>query len=411
MASTSCNALAERLLAHCLHGESWPDELLDQLLTPVCSDALFRVVVERMADLFEPRLCDVYADLFSQVIARTTPELNAQDLRVRYDRVRWRRRFQGDAEKIKSVFVLSRVTLGADVAITSVLLDAARRRFPRARIALVGSQKSWELFAADRGIGHAAVSYRRSGSLRDRLAPWQELKRVLAAPDSIVIDPDSRLTQLGLLPVCPEENYYFFESRACGSEGDEPLPVLAAAWARDTFGVSDAAPWIAPQPAESLKPHGRPFVTISFGVGENPAKRMADPFEADLVGLAAKAGYVFIDEGAGGEEAERVQRAMAKSGAAAKRVRTFRGSFATFASAIAKSDLYIGYDSAGQHVAAAAGVPLLSIFAGFASPRMFARWRPWGKGTIEVIRVDGQRPAELIRQAAEFLKQQFHHHG
>ncbi len=405
MASTSCNSLAEQLLTVCLNGENWPDELLDQLLTPACSDALFRVVVERMADLFEPRLCDVYADLFSQVIARTIPELNAQDLRVRYDRVRWPRKFQGDAKQVEAVFVLSRVTLGADVAVTSVLLDAARRRFPNARIVLVGSQKSWELFGADRRIEHAPVSYRRAGSVRDRLAPWPELKRALAAPNSIVIDPDSRLTQLGLLPVCPEESYYFFESRACGSEGDDPLPVLAAAWARDTFNIADAAPWIAPKPAESIKVHGRPFVTISFGVGENPAKRIADPFEAELVSYAARNAYVLIDEGAGGEEAERVQRAIAKSGAPSKRVRTFRGSFATFASAIARSDLYIGYDSAGQHVAAAAGVPLLSIFAGFASPRMFARWRPWGKGKIEVICVTGQTPAELLHQAGEFLRQ------
>jgi ADP-heptose:LPS heptosyltransferase len=405
LASTSCNALAEQLLALCLHGERWSDDLLDQLVTPACSDALFRVVVERLADLFEPRLCDVYADLFSQVIARTIPELNARDLRTRYDRVRWHRTFQGDAKQIESVFVLSRVTLGADVAITSVLLDAARRRFPQARIVLVGSQKSWELFAADPRIEHAPVSYRRAGSVRDRLAPWQALKRALAAPNSIVIDPDSRLTQLGLLPVCPEENYYFFESRACGVEGDDPLPVLAAAWARDTFGIPDAAPWIAPAAAESIKIHGRPFVTISFGVGENPAKRIADPFEAELVRHAARDAYVLIDEGAGGEEAERVQRAIAKSGAPPKRVRTFRGSFATFASAIARSDLYAGYDSAGQHVAAACGVPLLSIFAGFASPRMFTRWRPWGKGKMEVISVTGQTPAELIERAAEFLKQ------
>ncbi|HUK10407.1 MAG TPA: hypothetical protein VLX09_21225, partial [Stellaceae bacterium] len=62
--------MAEQLLALCLKGDPWPQELLDQLLTPMCSDALFRVVVERLADLFEPRLCDGYADLFSQVLAR-----------------------------------------------------------------------------------------------------------------------------------------------------------------------------------------------------------------------------------------------------------------------------------------------------------------------------------------------------
>jgi hypothetical protein len=54
------------LLAICLKGERWPDALLDKLTTPDCSDALFRVVVERLADLFEPRHCDTYADLFRQ---------------------------------------------------------------------------------------------------------------------------------------------------------------------------------------------------------------------------------------------------------------------------------------------------------------------------------------------------------
>lgn len=385
MASTSCNDLAEQLLACCLAGERWPDDLLDKLITPDCSDALFRVVVERLADLFEPRLCDTYADLFSEVIAGAIPELQAAELRARYNRVRWPRKFQGDPERIDHVFVLSRVTLGADAAITSVLLDAARMRFPRARVVLVGSQKSWELFAANPRIEHASVSYRRSGSLQDRLSLWRELKRLLSAPNAIVIDPDSRLAQLGLLPVCPEETYYFFESRAYEAESDDPLPVLASRWADQTFAVPNAAPWVAPRAAESIKVPGHPLVTMSLGVGDNPAKRIADPFEEQLIAHLAPHAHVLIDEGAGGEEAARVQRAIAKSGAPSKRVHTCRGSFAAFAAAIAQSDLYIGYDSAGQHVAAASGVPLISIFAGFPSARFFSRWRPWGKGRIEVI--------------------------
>jgi len=398
LASISCNDLAERLLAHCLKGERRPDGLLDQLVTPDCSDALFRVVVERLADLFEPRLCDVYADMFSQVIAGAIPDLKATDLRARYDRVRRPRKFQGDAQRVETVFVLSRVTLGADVAVTSVLLDAAKQRFPGARIVLVGSQKSWELFSADRRIEHAPVSYRRAGGVRERLAPWQDLKRALSLPHSIVIDPDSRLTQLGLVPVSPEESYYFFESRAYGAQRSEPLPVLAAQWARATFGVGGAAPWIAPASAEKIEIHGRPFVTMSLGVGENPSKRIPDPFEEQLVAHVAHSGaHILIDEGGGGEEAERVHRAIAKSGATPERVRTFRGSFAAFAAAIARSNLYIGYDSAGQHVAAACGVPLLSIFAGFPSPRFFSRWRPWGKGKIEVVSVESIEPAQVVR--------------
>jgi ADP-heptose:LPS heptosyltransferase len=373
--------LAQQLLACCLNGERWPDGLLDQLATPECSDALFRVVVERLADLFEPRLCDVYAEMFSQVLARATGELEAAELVSRYRRVREPRPV---AIEPKTVFVLSRVTLGADVAITSVLLDAAKKRFPDARVVLVGGRKSWELFAADPRIEHAPLTYLRSGSVRERLALWPELTQLLGGRDSLAIDPDSRLTQLGLLPVCPEERYHFFESRAYGGDGDDALPVLAALWARQTFGVEGATPWI--RPAQSAEVPGHPLVTMSFGVGENHAKRIADPFEEKLVDRVAQSGaYVLIDQGAGGEEAERVERAIAKSGAPPERIRSFRGPFAAFASAIAQSDLYIGYDSAGQHVAAASGVPLISIFAGFPSPRFLSRWRPWGKGRIEVI--------------------------
>jgi ADP-heptose:LPS heptosyltransferase len=50
--------------------------------------------------------------------------------------------------------------------------------------------------------------------------------------------------------------------------------------------------------------------------------------------------------------------------------------------------LYVGYDSAGGHAAAACGIPLISIFAGAVSERMFQRWRPTGAGRIEIIRAE-----------------------
>ena len=65
---------------------------------------------------------------------------------------------------------------------------------------------------------------------------------------------------------------------------------------------------------------------------------------------------------------------------------------------IARSKLYVGYDSAGQHVAAACGTPLIAVCAGFASPRMFSRWRPTGAGRIEAIRVDRPDPAAVIAE-------------
>src|SRR5262249_56341332 len=79
---------------------------------------------------------------------------------------------------------------------------------------------AWELFEADARIEHLPIAYPRGGSLRERLDAWRALRQALSQPQSIVIDPDSRLTQLGLAPVCAEQDYYFFESRAHGGARD-----------------------------------------------------------------------------------------------------------------------------------------------------------------------------------------------
>ena len=357
------------------------------LLEDPCGEALFGILVEGLADRFEPTLCEVYARLFSRAVARVAEGVDAASLEARYQRVRRPRPVAGEP---RCILVLSRVTLGADVAVTSVLLAAAKRRFPHAEVVFVGPRKNYELFAADARVHHAEAAYRRGG-LRQRLAVWEDLKRLLAAPDGVVIDPDSRLTQLGLLPVCAEERYRLFDSRAYGGASDRSLPELAAAWALETFGVEGAKPYIALGDGARRGAH----IAVSLGVGENQAKRLPDPFEEELLRLLAATGApLWIDKGAGGEEAERVERAVKRAGATAA---FWEGSFAGFAAVIAGSRLYVGYDSAGQHVAAAAGVPLISVFAGFPAPRMFQRWRPAGE-RCQVIRVDRPEVGETLRK-------------
>jgi ADP-heptose:LPS heptosyltransferase len=87
------------------------------------------------------------------------------------------------------------------------------------------------------------------------------------------------------------------------------------------------------------------------------------------------------------EEHARVQRALQPG------MRTHDGTFASFAAEVARSRLFVGYDSAAGHVASACGVPLISIAQGFVSERMFQRWQP--NGTI----VRGGQPLEQIREA------------
>ena len=382
------DGLARELLRHCLDGTPWPEELLDHLLEGERSISLLRIVIERLADLFEPRLCRVYAELMSEAISRIIPTLHAPHLVERYQRVSKPRMLDRNPASIANVFVLSRVTLGADVAITSVILDAAKKKLPHSAIYFVGPVKSWELFAGDSQLKCLPMVYGRGGTLQDRLAIWPALSESVSLPNSIIIDPDSRLTQLGLLPICREEDYYFFESRSYGGHRSDSLTTLAQHWVAETFGVRDARPYICP--GLEAAPVA---TTVSFGVGENPAKRIDDAFEREVLKILPQP--ILIDKGAGGEEAERVERAVAKAGVPD---RFWEGSFAGFAAHIARSKLYLGYDSAGGHVAAACGVPLVSIFAGFASERMLQRWQPTGPGQIAVIKADNLGPEEILNR-------------
>jgi ADP-heptose:LPS heptosyltransferase len=378
------------VLQQCLAG-SVPERLPEALSEEPCGQALFGILAEGLADRFDAALCLAYAHLFAPAIA-AAKNVDAGGLLARYQRVR---RPRPVIDSPRRVFVLSRVTLGADVAVTSVLLDAAKHRFPESQIVFVGPYKNYELFAGDSRIRHESMAYRRGG-LRDRLAVWDHLQELFSAPDSVVLDPDSRLTQLGLLPVCPEERYHLFESRSYGAETALPLPELASAWAEETLGVSGAHPYLA----LAAEPARHNAVAVSLGVGDNPAKRIADPFEEKLLRLLGTLGLtLWIDKGAGGEEAARVERAVERAGVAAS---FWDGSFAGFAAIIAGSRLYVGYDSAGQHIAAAAGVPLLSIFAGFPVPRMFDRWRPSGT-KCAVVRVERPDPAEVLEMVRSGL--------
>ena len=322
----TCNELLE----YCLRGDPWPGDLLEQALAIDDGRAFLSVVVECLGDLFEPRLCEAYDRLFTQAILRTLPELTP---RLRNPSP------SAPPEAAGRVYVLSRVTLGADVAVTSVLLDAAKRRYPSAEIIFVGPQKSYELFEADPRIKHLPAPYARSGALQDRLRASSSLW----LEDGIVIDPDSRLSQLGLISVCDERNYFHFPSRAYGGDGVDPLAKLAARWAREVFGVEGARPYIAP--LSSAEPPAD--ITVSLGVGENDAKRLDDAQESELLRMLADTGAsILVDKGGSAEERERVERALLPSMRVG--IRTHNGAFAPFAAQIAASKLFVGYDSPGR---------------------------------------------------------------
>ena len=375
------------MLARCLAGDA-PAKLPRELLDDSAAASLFGILAEGLADRFEPELEDVYAQLFSQAVAHVT-EHRASELVARYRRVRQPRAVPPDAAPA-TVFVLSRITLGADIAVTSVVMDAAKRRFREARIVFVGPRKNYELFAGDERIKHAHVDYPR-GSLKERLGIRRRLATLLNQPGCIALDPDSRLTQLGLLPVCEDDCYFFFDSRSYRSESNLSLPELTSQWGGETLGESGQSFW---QANESISPLEGRYIAVSLGVGQNPSKRLPGPFEERLLALLASTGRtLFLDKGAGGAEADRVEAAARAAGIEAA---VWNGSFAGFAEIIAGSSLYVGYDSAGQHVASARAVPAITVFCGAPNDRFFARWSPPAP-TSHVIRAD-QASADRVLQ-------------
>ncbi len=409
--------------------------------------ALFASLVEQLADSFQPAGVSLYNRVFAQTIehcrrldrgramdvALTRFGLrNEADLLGRAEALRHRRAVAGlQSAGLRRAVVLSRVTLGADVALTSVIICRLQREFPNADIVLVGGRKAAELFGGDPRISFKEIDYRRGGTTLERLLSWLDVTEAvrtltadLSAGEWLIVDPDSRLTQLSLLPLVEgDEHYLFFPSREYGAQTAQPLGELAAAWLDEVFGATlPTSPRLslrredvraASTLMERLRQAGeRPLITINFGVGGNPAKRVDDDFEQSLVAqLIQRGATVVLDKGAGQDETRRADAviAHARRAAAASVVEltersltetldehaasaalfVWDGRIGMLAALIAESDLYIGYDSAGQHIAAAAGTPCVDVFAGYSSLRMLDRWRP--VGGARVIAVDPSR--------------------
>jgi hypothetical protein len=372
----SASTSSKQLLADVRRGEFPPEQQIREL-GELCASEFFRGVVEPLADSFEPAQATAYERLMRVWIPETsavTPVIPG---------------------RVDTVYVLSRVTLGADIKIVSPILATMKKRFADARIVFVANRKSAELFEADPRIEYLHAEYPRTGPVSTRLDFARELRSRLAGKNSIVIDPDSRMTQLGLIPICAPENYFHFPSRTIGGDGAGNLTDLVGQWLQATFGINEPA-YFAPR-VERISGAGR-HAAVSLGVGENESKRIGGDFETRLIEvLGINYETVWVDRGVGGEEATRVTAAVEQSGIA-NRICFREGGFAGFASIISQCDLYAGYDSAGQHAAAAAGVPLISIFAGAPSERFRQRWSAAGHRHITRIVTDGITPDDVLNE-------------
>ena len=418
---------------------------------------LFRQFIEPLGDSFLAHDRQLQEQLLARTISRArrlpqAGELDARLTRIGYDdESALQRRVAGlhrskpfdpaRAQRLKKVLVFSRITLGADVLLTSTILEKMRRVFPEAEIVFVGDRKNASLLGgSSHRITVRVLQYPRRGVLMDRLLCWLSLLDALAeevtsletGEDFIVINPDSRLLQSGVLPVLSgedeERHYYFWEgSVPAEAPGKTSQVEDLVEWLDFTFGPSQGLRVVGPalhlppsddafglQLFEDLGLGDRTFVVgMNLGVGDNQNKRIHEAgeslsrFERDLVlQILADGATLILDKGAGPGEATRaneVAQVVATEGFRVLEIQSsetvaepveldrscqlisFHGSAARFASLIKRCHLYLGYDSLGQHLAGALGRDVLSIFAAHSTEIFARRWRAAGTGSIRTI--------------------------
>jgi ADP-heptose:LPS heptosyltransferase len=424
---------------------------VDPLVSRLGQRLLFRDIAEALGDSFTSDAVAVHDNVFSHVVdcCRRLPEaahLDAQldhfgiagrtDLLDRRSTLTPTLRISRETrERVRKVFVLSRITLGADVAVTSLVLQGSRRAFPNADRYFVGPSGNGQLLTGLSGTRIIDHAYPREGLL-ERLNAWHHLTqtlaretRGLASLEWLVIDPDSRVTQLGVLPVTHRSvPYLFFESRSYSADGLETLGELTVHWLRRALGLAgaeDLRPRVAVSPVDfnharsildEFRQSSAPFVVaVNLGVGGNQRKRIEGGFELNLVrGLLRDGSGVILDHGSG-EDEWRVQAILAALREEGRRIGhvtggdfgatvvpsgcklvAYRGPVAPFAALIGASDLYVGYDSAFQHVAAALGIPAIDVFVNPPNATFARRWRPHSSAPVSVIETTSTGDTDAI---------------
>ncbi len=427
-------------------------------LNRIGASALFGIVVESLCDNFEELQTAAYNRLMSYIIDYCANLPGGESLKERmsrfgmrgfddlYQRIERLRKTSSNYRDLpadpKVIIVLSRVTIGADVAVTSVLVQRLCRTFPKAQVVVIGGGKMNALYTGHPRVTVHSVDYSRRGGLLERLQSWFQVLAAIdqaaegfSQQDILLADPDSRLSQLGVLPLCDDQSYLFFSSRSSQVFPQQlSISEMVNVWYNQMSGESDTcypAVWLdrtliskARTAAGRLREQGaRRLISVNLGVGGNARKRVDDLFERDMVLELLKEPdtVVLLDKGFGEEEVGRSNGLLQAAAAAGLQIADvsftnlnkiprstvligIEAGIDEAAALIGQSDEFIGYDSACQHIAAAQEIPTYTIFAGSNNIRFVRRWCPYGLGRREIIHVDTLTQPPVYNRNAILLR-------
>ncbi len=418
------------------------------------SAALFSKIIEPLNDSFTCSNRKSYEIIFAHLLRyirhldqgkkidqalTSTGLIREQDMFRRVEKVKKLSRSPFSVNSYPGrIYILSRVTLGADALLTSQVIDATSRIFREAEVILAGNtEKLKELFQGRKELKFQNIFYPRRGNLTDRLNVWADFFDLLNKQndDYLVIDPDSRISQLGMLPMHqkPENHLLFQGCEDNDSSGPVPLCEKMKNWLQTLFpekSLHDLSPHLSPGASgidaaetiiKSLKTDERKIIVMNFGVGGNIKKRIGPGFESSLVQTLSGRGFRIIFDLGAAEEMEEFRALLksinpelpiiegldvsfAKKGCDSN-IYAFQGNTGELAAMIKASDAYIGYDSMGQHLAAALRKPLIVVFTGYQSDIFRIKWTPCSPAPVHILAVpdktewtDDRLVEEVIRR-------------
>ena len=181
----------DHYLQDCRYEEEYIDLLCemttfsdDQRWNDPAAQALFGIIIERLCDDFEELQTLTYNRVMAQVIAfcRRIPAgknidrqlscfgiFSTADLAERITRIRTATPAMARLDAIGKVLLLSRVTVGADVAISSIVIQRLLASLPTAEIVIIGSKSARETLCANSRVRLREIPYMRRGGLLQRL--------------------------------------------------------------------------------------------------------------------------------------------------------------------------------------------------------------------------------------------------
>jgi ADP-heptose:LPS heptosyltransferase len=397
--------------------------------------ALFGGLVEPLNDGFTPAGRWMYHRCFGRIVWRVCSRVPALAARLATFGIGDERALLAHHARVRAgsdavpteaqrIVIPSRVTLGADILLTTVALQRLRQRYPAAELVVLGDAKLGGLIGGLERVRVRPLSYARRGPLRDRLASWLLLADAIAdeGPD-LVVAPDSRLDQLGLLPVTSDPaRYRLWENVRPEGEAAQSLAAQLDGWCARTFALP-TSPACTPRlafdaPRAALAQRFRsafgpaPIAAVKLDHGGNAAKALPRAGELHLLrGLRERGWRVLLDRGFGPDELAnsdalvdalgwrvtdlddsgsglgRPVDALAPDELAAAEIIRFHGSIGGWAAALSVCGHAIAYDSVGHHLAAALGVSVSIAFTGWSDPGFPIAWQPRGCGAVHLVAI------------------------